>query len=50
MVWQKYQQGYQLLAKVNMRTQKRDYLGRRSEKTEKIASDFLNSKKQLKNV
>ena len=48
MIWQKHQQGYQLLAKVNMRTQKREYLGRRSEETEKIASDFLNSKKVAK--
>ena len=48
MIWQKHQQGYQLLAKVNMRTQKREYLGRRSEETEQIASNFLNSKKVAK--
>ena len=48
MIWQRHQQGYQLLAKVNMRTHKREYLGRRSEETEKIASDFLNSKKTAK--
>ncbi len=48
MIWQKHQQGYQLLAKVNMRTNKREYLGRRSEETEKIASDFVHSKKEAK--
>jgi hypothetical protein len=48
MIWQKHQQGHQLLAKVNMRTNKREYLGRRSDETEKIAFDFLNSKKVAK--
>jgi len=48
MIWQKHQQGYQLLAKVNLKTDKREYLGRRSETTEKIASDFIHSKKEIK--
>ena len=48
MVWQKHQYGYYLLAKVNMRTNKREYLGRRSAETEQIVSDFVNSKKTAK--
>lgn len=48
MIWQKHKQGYHLLAKVNMKTDKREYLGRRDEVTEQIASDFIHSKKETK--
>lgn len=48
MIWQKHQQGYQLLAKVNLKTNKREYLGKRDDTTEEIASSFINSKKEAK--
>jgi len=48
MFWQKHQGGYQLLVKQNMRTNKREYLGRRDVVTEQIASDFIVSKKEAK--
>jgi hypothetical protein len=48
MLWQKHQGGYQLLVKQNMRTNKREYLGRRDVLTEQIASDFIVSKKEAK--
>jgi len=48
MIWQKHKSGYSLLAKHNMKTNKREYLGRRDESTEKIASDFSVSKKRAK--
>lgn len=48
MVWQKHKDGYELLAKHNMKTNKREYLGRRDETTEKIAFDFSESKKSAK--
>ena len=47
-LWQKHKDGYQLLAKEHLRTGKREYLGRRSEQTEKIAEDFRQSKQQVK--
>lgn len=48
MIWQTHKDGYQLLAKHNLITNKREYLGRRNEETEKIASDFIASKKEIK--
>jgi hypothetical protein len=50
MVWQKHKGGYELLAKHNMRTNKREYLGRRDKSTEKISSDFTLSKKRAKEM
>ena len=47
-LWQKHKDGYQLLAKENLKTGKREYLGRRDEKTEKIAADFRTSKQKIK--
>lgn len=47
-LWQKHKDGYQLLAKENLKTGKREYLGRRDEKTEKIAADFRDSKQKIK--
>ena len=48
MIWQKHKDGYQLLAKHNLRTDKREYLGRRNEETEKIASSFKSAKLEIK--
>ncbi len=48
MLWQKHKDGYQLLAKENLKTGKREYLGRRSKETEEIAAQFRNSKQQIK--
>jgi hypothetical protein len=48
MLWQKHKDGYQLLAKENLKTGKREYLGRRDEKTEEIIDNFRNSKLQIK--
>ena len=48
MLWQKHKGGYQLLAKENLRTGKREYLGRRSKETEAIAEHFRESKKRIK--
>ncbi len=48
MLWQKHKDGYQLLAKENLRTGKREYLGRRSKETEEIAEHFRSSKQQTK--
>ena len=48
MLWQTHKNGYQLLAKENLRTGKREYLGRRDEKTEEIAAHFRDSKLQIK--
>lgn len=48
MLWQKHKDGYQLLAKENLKTGKREYLGRRSKETEEIAEQFRNSKQQIK--
>ena len=48
MLWQKHKNGYQLLAKENLKTGKREYLGRRNEETEKIAEAFRNTKQQIK--
>lgn len=48
MLWQKHKDGYALLAKENLRTGKREYLGRRTEETEKISVKFRDSKKQIK--
>ena len=48
MIWQKHKDGYQLLAKHNLRTEKREYLGRRSEETEQIASSFKSAKVEIK--
>ena len=47
-LWQKHKDGYQLLAKEHLKTGKREYLGRRDEKTEKIAADFRDSKQKIK--
>lgn len=48
MLWQKHKDGYQLLAKENLKTGKREYLGRRSHETEEIAEQFRSSKQQVK--
>ncbi len=48
MLWQKHKDGYQLLAKENLKTGKREYLGRRDEDTEEIIDNFRNSKLQTK--
>jgi len=48
MLWQKHKDGYQLLAKENLKTKKREYLGRRDENTEEIINNFRNSKLQIK--
>jgi len=48
MLWQKHKDGYQLLAKENLKTKKREYLGRRDENTEEIIDNFRNSKLQIK--
>lgn len=48
MLWQKHKDGYQLLAKENLRTGKREYLGRRTKETEEISVQFRNSKQQVK--
>lgn len=48
MLWQKHKDGYQLLAKENLKTGKREYLGRRNEETEKISVQFRSSKQQIK--
>ncbi|RLA69606.1 MAG: hypothetical protein DRG30_10015 [Epsilonproteobacteria bacterium] len=48
MIWQKHADGYQLLAKHNLKTGKREYIGRRSKETEKISSSFKHSKFEIK--
>ena len=48
MLWQKHKDGYQLLAKESLKTGKREYLGRRSDKTEEIIESFRNAKQQIK--
>lgn len=48
MLWQKHKDGYQLLAKENLKTGKREYLGRRSNETEKIVTQFRYSKQKIK--
>ncbi len=47
MIWQK-QNGYEILAKENLKTGKREYLGRRSSETTKLFEQFHTSKKQFK--
>ena len=48
MVWQKYKNGDELLAKVHMGTQVREYLGKRNHETEKIKDDFNKAKERIK--
>lgn len=48
MLWQKHKDGYQLLAKENLKTGKREYLGRRNDETEQISDSFRHSKSQIK--
>jgi len=48
MLWQRHKDGYQLLTKENLRTKKREYLGRRDENTEQIASKFREAKNESK--
>jgi len=48
MLWQKHKDGYQLLAKENLKTGKREYLGRRDEKTEEIIDHFRSAKLKIK--
>jgi len=48
MLWQKHKDGYQLLAKENLKTGKREYIGRRNDETEQIAESFRRSKLQIK--
>ena len=47
-LWQKHKDGYQLLAKENLKTKKREYLGRRNEEMEQIASSFRSAKQEIK--
>jgi hypothetical protein len=49
MLWQKHKDGYELLAKQHLKSGKREYLGRRSDATELIRSDFTLSKEKIKN-
>ena len=48
MVWQKYKDGSELLSKVQLGTGKREYLGKRDSKSEKIKEDFEASKSRMK--
>lgn len=48
MLWQKHKDGYQLLAKENLKTGKREYLGHRSRETEEIIESFRSAKLQIK--
>lgn len=47
-LWQKHKDGYQLLAKEHLKTKKREYIGRRDETTEQIASSFRAAKEEIK--
>jgi len=47
-LWQTHKDGYQLLAKENLKTGKREYLGRRNAETEKIRESFRNAKVEIK--
>ena len=48
MLWQKHKSGYELLAKENLKTKKREYLGRRDKNTEEIANAFRKNKQEIK--
>jgi len=48
MIWQKHKDGYELLAKVQLGSGKREYLGRKDEKTQKLKEDFKASKLKMK--
>ena len=48
MIWQKHKDGYELLAKVELGSGKREYLGRKSEATIKLKEDFKSSKIKMK--
>jgi len=48
MVWQKHKDGYELLAKVELGSGKREYLGRKDEATEKLKNEFKASKIKMK--
>ena len=48
MLWQKHKDGYQLLAKENLKTGKREYLGRRNAQTEEIIDSFRHAKIEIK--
>jgi len=48
MFWQKHRGGYELLAKENLRTGKREYLGRRDAETEAMLESFRASKRRIK--
>jgi hypothetical protein len=47
-LWQRHKDGYALLAKENLKTGKREYLGRRNEETEEIAIRFREAKHAIK--
>jgi hypothetical protein len=47
-LWQKHKDGYALLAKENLKTGKREYLGRRNEETEALARHFREAKYTIK--
>lgn len=49
MLWQKHKDGYELLAKQHLKSGTREYLGRRSDETQKIREDFEASKLKVKN-
>ena len=48
MLWQKHKSGYELLAKENLKTKKREYIGRRDKNTEEIANAFRKNKQEIK--
>jgi hypothetical protein len=48
MLWQKHKDGYELLAKQHLKSETREYLGRKSDETEQIREDFENSKAKIK--
>ncbi len=48
MLWQKHKNGYELLAKEDLKTKKRDYIGRRDKNTEEIANIFRRNKQEIK--
>ncbi len=48
MLWQKHKNGYELLAKENLKTKKREYIGRRDKNTEEIANAFRKNKQEIK--
>lgn len=48
MIWQKQTNGKEVLVKVHLKSQKREYLGERNEKTQQIRKEFENQKANIK--